>query len=512
MRGYRRSKESGNLEKISKMQRKLSLSSFALENKDFSSLIMGNGCKNFELVLRQYLILKLGYTNLRCAVLLAEASKSKRISYPLPKQWKEILEAEGYLINHLTSSVLWNGYVLAMFFYGVFKIFEIGLKGLLSEKIKDGNQIKYCYFLDLTVTNFQYEEHCGILSWYCNWIGSDHNITSIRHAVKSVTLSSFKSKTVEYQNTPIPNLSNYLSSIRYMLWGTSAITITLIDLFRGRWRHALLLNQAALSGLARNTSKSRLAKQYMFANSSWLYRPLWTYDAELKGCEIVLYFYSTNCEPFKTSNSYKPLHFGYESMSWSRYLVWDKYQEDFIRRAVGKRASIEIVGPINFAGAVFKPPRSKNLFIAVFDVTPFRASRYCMLSDGDGFHTPLFINVFLEHVSRKLIEHSYNMYWKRKRDIGKQAHPSYRRMQDLISQRHKVFEVQHDVSASSLIANSYAVISSPYTSTAVIAKEMGKPSIYYDPSKLLRKGDRAAHGIKVVQGELELDKWLNSLA
>ena len=135
-----------------------------------------------------------------------------------------------------------------------------------------------------------------------------------------------------------------------------------------------------------------------------------------------------------------------------------------------------------------------------------------MLSDGDGFHTPLFINVFLEHVSRKLTEHSYNMYWKRKRDIGKQTHPSYRRMQDLISQRHKVFEVQHDVSASSLIANSYAVISSPYTSTAVIAKEMGKPSIYYDPSKLLRKGDRAAHGIKVVQGELELDKWLNSLA
>ena len=135
-----------------------------------------------------------------------------------------------------------------------------------------------------------------------------------------------------------------------------------------------------------------------------------------------------------------------------------------------------------------------------------------MLADDDRFHIPLFVNQFLEHVSRKLAEHSYRMLWKRKRDIGKQSHPSYRRMQELISQRDNVFEVQPDTSASSLIANSYAVISSPYTSTAVIANEMGKPSVYYDPSKLLQKGDPASHGIMVIQSELELDEWLNSLS
>ena len=56
------------------------------------------------------------------------------------------------------------------------------------------------------------------------------------------------------------------------------------------------------------------------------------------------------------------------------------------------------------------------------------------------------------------------------------------------------------------------MISSPYTSTAVIANEMGKPSVYYDPSKLLQKGDPASHGIMVIQSELELDEWLNSLS
>ena len=49
----------------------------------------------------------------------------------------------------------------------------------------------------------------------------------------------------------------------------------------------------------------------------------------------------------------------------------------------------------------------------------------------------------------------------------------------------------------------------PFTSTALIAKEMGKPTAYYDPLGLLQKDDRAAHGIDILSGMDELEGWLS---
>ena len=52
----------------------------------------------------------------------------------------------------------------------------------------------------------------------------------------------------------------------------------------------------------------------------------------------------------------------------------------------------------------------------------------------------------------------------------------------------------------------------PFTSTALIARELGRPSCYYDPTGLVQKDDRAAHGIEIVSGREELARWLGSVA
>ena len=68
-----------------------------------------------------------------------------------------------------------------------------------------------------------------------------------------------------------------------------------------------------------------------------------------------------------------------------------------------------------------------------------------------------------------------------------------------------------DLSPIQVIENSIAVISMPFTSTALIARELGKPSVYYDPSGLLQKDDRAAHGIPILSGQKELKDWMSNL-
>jgi len=61
-----------------------------------------------------------------------------------------------------------------------------------------------------------------------------------------------------------------------------------------------------------------------------------------------------------------------------------------------------------------------------------------------------------------------------------------------------------------VIESSCAVISMPFTSTAIIAREIGKPSVYYDPTGGLQPDDRAAHGIPILSTVEELEAWLSS--
>ena len=65
------------------------------------------------------------------------------------------------------------------------------------------------------------------------------------------------------------------------------------------------------------------------------------------------------------------------------------------------------------------------------------------------------------------------------------------------------------ISAIRIINKCQAVISLPFTSTAILGTKSGKPSIYYDPTSTIFKDDKAAHGIKVISGKNELQQWVN---
>jgi polysaccharide biosynthesis PFTS motif protein len=520
MRGFRRLKKSNRLHVINNLHRELALLNLDIDSKKFNSTIMGAGMHSPEIILRQYLLARIGYTNFISSLLYASGNKNCRILFPLTKKWIMKLEREGFAVNNFGCSILWQIYLWIMFFYGVTEIFKVIIKSVISKIISiEHSRItptcKYTYFSDLTEGNLPNldgnTKRYGIVSWYINWNGKHAGIKSIRHSVFGIESFKLGKILVDFQDSPIPNFSKWYSIIKYTMWACAAILIALFDLTRGRWWHAFILNQAALSGKARLVPRKNLACEYMFHNSSWFCRPLWTYDVASSGSEVTLYFYSTNCEHFLTSKKYGPIFFGYQSMTWRKYLVWDIYQKDFIQRAVGSDVRIEIVGPIDFNAGLTSLPKVDKPLVAVFDMTAYRSSRYCLLVPENDFHTPTFVNKFLEDIHNSLSKFTLLMAYKPKRDIGKRSHPLYRKMVNSIDQFNNVIKVDPRTSASYLIESSCAVISSPYTSTAIIAKEMGKPSIYYDPSKTLRRGDRAAHGVPVIQSRDELELWFRSL-
>jgi polysaccharide biosynthesis PFTS motif protein len=68
--------------------------------------------------------------------------------------------------------------------------------------------------------------------------------------------------------------------------------------------------------------------------------------------------------------------------------------------------------------------------------------------------------------------------------------------------------VDPEASPIQVIEKCAAVISMPFTSTAIIGSELGKPSVYYDPSGVIEKNDKGAHGIPVISGRSELEAWI----
>lgn len=502
------------MDRIALVKQALTEQPLGLTKKHFSSVVMGRGAASGEIVVRQYLLIRVGGINLNHTLLLALGKDKGRVAFPLPKVWRNILAQHGFEIAHFRSALLWQFYICALLLYGVAKIGKIAIDGITSRKCVEANPKSYVYFAALGPGNlpqntYNSQSH-DVVSWYLQWPGRKQDIEAVRHSVANSSPSTVDGIAVLPQCGPLPALTGWLATSNYVVWGLIATLIAALDCLRGRWWHALLLNQAALAAQAHNLPAASLAREYLFHNSGWIYRPLWTYEAERLGSTITFYFYSTNCEPFKRQNSYPPLSYGWRAMNWPHYLVWDEYQADFVRRAVGGQANISVVGSIWFQSTAVEMPRFDKTSIAVFDVTPHRWSRYCTLGMENEFYTPTVANPFLEHVSKATQRHGILMLWKRKRNIGRVAHPHFRRLADRLAEQSHVVLIEPDISAIRVIESSVAVVSMPFTSTALIAREMGKPSIYYDPSGLLQRDDRAAHGIPILSGEDELEAWLSA--
>jgi polysaccharide biosynthesis PFTS motif protein len=515
MRGYRALQHTGGVDRIAQVKQALTEHRLSLTGREFSPSLMGHGIEHGETVVRQYLLVRCGGLNLNHALLAALGKKDGRVVFYMPREWRDVLTQHGFRVAHVRSGILWQLYVGAVLSYGVLQIGKILAAGLFARKNARQAQKRYAGFVDLGPGNLPQQidgsQSHDVITWYLQWPGRAEGIEAVRHTVHNAQSVRVDGVEVLPSRRVLLDLEGARAIASYAFWGLRASIIAAVDGLRGRWWHALLLNQAALAAQVRVLPADSLARQYLFHNSGWMYRPLWTYEAEQRGSEILFYFYSTNCESFKRPEGYPPLLYGWKVMTWSRYLVWDEYQADFVRRAVGAQADVSIVGPIWFQSSAAEMPRLDKAGVAIFDVAPFRRSRYCILGIDYEFYLPSISKNFLADVADVTHRFDAVMLWKRKRKIGAMAHPQYRHFAETLSEQAHVVLVDPEISALRVIESSRAVISMPFTSTALIAKAMGKPSVYYDPTGLLQRDDRAAHGIPILSGAAELSAWLSSL-
>lgn len=515
MRGYRHLKSAGELDKIKFVKEDLANSQFLqIENRSLG-MIFGAGLHKSELIIRQYLLVWIADLNLNRTLLYALGRPDTKIKYALPREWRDILRKHGFKVSTFRSTLAWYGFILLHFANGFFKTVKIVAEGVCPETNDESHTLgKYVFFCDLGANNLPYSSGDGrshdIITWYWQKFQGSKNLDRICHNAAGTESKIVDGIPTERFQSPLLPL-NPRSLLQLTGWCVTAGTLAFIDIFRGRWWHALIFAQAVLAAKARLHNPYTLAVEYLFHNSGPIFRPLWTYEAEKRGSCITLYFYSTNMETFKRPEGYVLQPYSWHVMNWPRYMVWDQYQADFIKRVKGTEANISIVGPIWFQSSSAELPQLPVKSIAVFDVQPMRDAFYEILGADLEYYTPDVCNQFLIDISDLLKQNDITLVYKRKRKMGSLIHYKYRNLLTKLNEDSHFIAIDADIAAQHLIEQCSAVISMPFTSTALLGKQLGKPSIYYDPNGIIQKDDRAAHGIKVIIGREELNEWLLSV-
>ena len=521
MRGYRYLKKLGGIGRLNALQHALTVTELESCKGRCSPLLFGAGIENAELAIRQYLMVRVSYPKLNGAVLQALGECGSGVVHYIPADWRAILRQRGFEVSDLWCSVAWYGFVAVRFGKGFSNLMQIAWSSALEIlRGTRSNFGKYVFFDAIAANNLPQPGIDGrshdIFNWYEQWAGKVPNLDSLCHGIRDAPQKVANTTPVLAMRWPVPPLANAASLVRFLAWGLMATGLAAVDLLRSRWWHALMLGDAATAALVRMQSQEKLGQEYLYTQSRSCDRPLYTYQLEQRGAKITFYFYSTNSEPLARPAGRQAQLFIWQAMNWPHYLVWNIYQGKFVRelgrRMAGESVAISVVGPIWFSTSAIELPVLPQRTIAVFDVQPMRMLFYRILDQEVDYYVPSVCNQVLSDSFHCIRANGYSMAFKRKRQINsKYHHPQYVRFVEKFSRWDNLVTIDPDTAAYKLIEKCSAVISMPFTSTAHIARELGKPTCFYDPTGMIQRDDRAAHGIPIIIGRVELHGWLASL-
>jgi polysaccharide biosynthesis PFTS motif protein len=511
IRGYTSLKRNGNLGLVRRIRGDLADCRLGIESGDVAGRIFGAASTHAETAVRQYLLERLLGVAFNKSLLYSIGHRSP-LAYPLPRRWRDAISARGIPVNGARSAALWAAYLCKCLARGIHALANMLLA---STAVAFRGQLvsgkRYAYLDCLSLSNMPNPDARGasydICTWYSRWEGRMVDLGFIGH---DVACSEKKAAGVPVRMVPQPyNLLSGAALVRLAIWGLATIIEAVLHLMMGRWWYVVLLSEAIRAKSVQLCPPERLPKDYLFHYSGTLYRPLWTYEAEAKGGRIICYFYSTYEQPGLPGDDYASQS-DWGPALWPLYLVWDKYQDEQLRRNISSCFNTIITGPIPFSTGEVRALSVPHKSVAVFDIEPHRLGTHFPFSTLADFiaANPDYSTRFLMDIQQALDDCGFTMAFKRKRESGSKGQKSYKKLVKELSQKSNVMIVPPDVSAMQLIKRCVAVISMPFTSTALYWREQDIPSAYYDPTGWIQRGDRAAHDIPILIGVSELKQWL----
>ncbi len=457
-----------------------------------------------ELLVRQFLVKRRHFRDLEQNILADPLS----VTFAMPAQWIAALEKNGFKVNKVQTKILWMLRVLMMGCYGVFlALQEIWCS--FGSDTTDRYQ-PHSFFVNLpnsAVPKIDPRRQNTILNWYDRHFGQTFTPNKVLH--NAYTHKTDQLNNVSFKGVPrvLPILS-FKQSISLFFWTLSIFARGFTDSLLGRWWTLFCISEFVLAKKVMILPAEKLAKIYFFSHEFCIHKPLWVSAAEQKGCQGIIYFYSTNSVGPKTKNGQRDYFFAFDYMNWKTYITWNAEHK---KQLLLLSKDNQNTKPSNFfsAGSIDFCDGKKSDFnflpntIAVFDVAPFRLSRRALFNTSHELNSYENICRFLMDIDECSKQLGFKVVFKSKRSLSKLHDPRYPRLIDKLRSDGWLI-IDPNVAPKHVLRNSVASIHFPFTSTGIIAKEMNDRSVYYDPSGEIACDDLANLGCDLISSKDQL--------
>lgn len=471
-------------------------------------------------LIRQKLIAYTQHRWLLPELMIHSSDPSYRVALPIPKEFRDTLLEEGVRFLIIKSYILWIGFLFKMWARGVLTLIQLILSNITRRLLNAPKEKDYLVFLKLSENNIardnQLDSH-DFISWFMRNKISENSFDSIW--AESSQTKQQTNFCMGKELSILPNIFPLLQSVKQLvLFGCDSFLAILLSgfrLLRGSWWDAFLLSDIIKFKYFYYLGSKAFASEYIFHVGVCRIRPLWTYLVEESGSAVTMVYYSANTHIFAPQlppESYTG-NPGTRIMTWSRYVVWGEEQGNFLRNIGHTNVNIKQVEYVDFSDSLKKLTAFPKNSVAVFDVSPVRISFHALLGWPVPYESTLNINKFYKDIIcvTKSLDLSVVTKIKRKFKIDLKTPTAYQSQINSMMKQKNVSVIDPEIAASRMIQNSDIVISFPFTSTAIIAEKLGKPSAYYDPTGLLKDYQSVAGDIPLLLSLSSLKKWLTQV-
>lgn len=293
----------------------------------------------------------------------------------------------------------------------------------------------------------------------------------------------------------------------YHIFKNVAIRIIQLDL---KFRDVILvIDQVFMEILIKNLGHKDVAWNVSFTESSLSKRPFWTYEVERQNSKATLVFFSG----FSSLKVKGQREFPLEASlySWQNYQVISKWQQDMIEFSLRGQNGIQVVnmGVPWFRDSNYEFPILKEPVLAVFDYQP-RVNYFGLSTLNDlGLTSVETVVTFLKTTMEVCNKHNIRLLHKPKRNfLLSLSFPEYIETLNWLTSNSLYSRIPEETAPSRLIENAQAVVSLAPTTPGILASEMGVPSVFYDPTKLVDPYDPALSEVSVVSSMEDLEQWI----
>ena len=417
----------------------------------------------------------------------------KRISYSLPPRYWSHFENNEIIINRITSFFLWIAYEILNSFKQIFRTLIKCFERNSRQDILPGSML-IIGLNEKVLTKATEDEKC-----FETWLKASLKFGG---NIYGLNLNNIDSRTTKVYNVSAASLfdyrpRNFFTAFNQIIrFGFSVGELGLILRYFHEVYKFQFLNKA-------NTDNIKLF--ITLASESWV-KPIWFNQVKLDSSRIIYVNLSASSSP-TTLNEIEVL--GWERLSlWDEVWVLDAHQKHlFLARSIQSKYKVIIMGSPFWTDSLepFVEFKDKGDYVAIFDIQPTRKFLgWSGLYDCGYFDSAYSLN-FIRDILEVSARLGKTCILKSKRKDPRYFDAEYYQGIEILGQKYKNFiYADADIAPHRIIQDSLVTISVPFTSTAIIASELGVPSLFYDPIGKVLSNDPSARRIRVVSGQTEL--------